>query len=1280
MLNTLKKYEVDKMGIVSPTGNLEQRARFTKNWPNRSFLKSHVNVDKETLQAPQVRDLSFHIPHNLLEFKGPQYTKVEFLVNYSSEPIDFILQTAPHNFFSAFPPFGSLQPRGSIKIFITFKPRLQSWGSDGKEIRGYLRIRSLSGFPMERIELRAYNGPLMKIQSPSINFGFCALGESFDLPIFAKGVGHIPTECVIEIHGPAKKMFTISPMQATVHPGKTHEFIVTFSPHRIAGDDPDIEEENIIEMNLPKSKVFIAYLHFFGQGGESHIVQLNGIEGQPLKVDESTINFNFISDRVTAENTRNNHFHGSPEVSQQIFRTQKIVLENLDPFYSLPVFCSSSDEQLTWSEESVVLPPSSSMELAVTFSPNTQVVNGGKYFAYLSINAPKCDPVNVKVTAFVGDFLTFGSSPIIYLPPFVPSSLSHSADCVTIAAKVAIPLFNHSSFDMKVYIDGLTESISGGNLSLVIHGEGNKMSSVTGQAMDNIGGAHEPALFEIKANTQAQVELWYHGANSGYFERDFWVEIKTPFVARYGPWTIKSATIQGEEIMKKRRGVPNIASKREMRSTLSAITEDVGNLPNALVGAKAEDGLAELRSLLSVPVFCHHDRRGTKGEVFRRRSRRFSLEGAGASKPEKRSMVEAIAGLEKGTVSVVPAASVLLLFDDPAFTKASTSRHKREASTSFIIHNGHSTTTVKYELFVSKPLVADVPLCATISPMQTLKVTLTLKREKKVRAGGPMEIGFVTILDEQRNAIKTFQVHAYSSNAVDIHLESEHKATYRSYFFSHLLDLVNFGEIVVGSKQRKRLRVSNQTMYSVSLTMKMFAESPNMSNNIDDDSPKVFTFEDNNALQLPVNLDPWQQFEVCLIFHSTIVGKFQWILQVEHQITADSAIVPEDTALNVSYKCLRGISCAQSNLQIEPHYLDFGNVPLRSHNEKEFSVVNYGSTVASTCMMVPHNFSITPCFATIPPQNNSINENRHCEGHFETKFIPPTQGSFGETVKIFHGDKPYIVSLVGCSGIVELTSNRGSPYSEYDKNIINLGIVNTLESEQISLVVTNVGSLAAVIDGISCTCAEISCNIIPETNILKAPSSMAKITEQEKNLITRSYDHGDVPKDAIEMLGDSEGNLQKIVLDWDEIAYQHMKKSIKKLALASDDTLTNAEQQSNFPITIRPGHSVTIFLTLSLRTVCKKTFDVILKHHPCNSIQSILFRMSGTFQPTLSWEKEKLDFGTIPSKSTKRLKAEFLNEGLAGVSLYFLNNKKEKQKLILYMFCIIGIVEYRNVK
>jgi hypothetical protein len=1303
MLCILKSCESEEFKFVSAAGTVGHgpRARFTKNWPNRGFIKILEKIDKPTivvggrrvssfrapLLAPEITDLSFHIRDNLLDFQGPHYTKTVSLVNRSSKPIDFMLQPAPYNFFSVFPVFGSLQPRGSVKVTVSFQPRLQSWGSDGKEVRGYLRVRSLNGFPMERVELRAFNGPLLKIQSPSLNFGYCALGKSFDLPIFTKGIGLIPTLCVAEIVGPDKHMFTISPMQATVYPGKTHEFLVTFLPHQIAGfsDDPDAEEENVVDTTLPKSSVFTAYLHFLGQGGETYMVQLNGIEGKPLKINQNVINFGIISDPwPIAEEGKKSRFAVEPEVVGDTNSSKIVVLENTDPFYSLPVCCSSSDEQLTWSQTRVVLPPSSKIELTVAFAPMKRKVIGGQYLAYLMVHAPKCDPIHVKVTAFVGDFLTFGSAPVIYLPPMVPGksqsdkpqsrNVRSKDNHIANASKVVIPLFNHSSFDMKVCIDGLKECVSAGILSFVVRGESGEIKDkVTGHAMYSIG-TNDASLYNMKANTQAMVELWYHGASAGYFEMPFWVETKAPFVARYGPWTLKSATLLGASAAKRKGGVSNLGSKREVRSALTAITEDGASnkLSKSLVGdSKVEGGLQELRGLLSVPVQVQRDRRGTKHEgVGRRRSRRFSLEGGGTFKQERKSTADATtAGSEKGVVSVSPNANVLLMFEDMLPSKALASRYRRDASTSFVIHNGNTNTSMKYELFVSKPLYADVPLSGSITSMQSLKVTLCLRHDKKVRASSSMQVGFVSILDVHGNMLRTYQVHIYPSNAIDVHLESERKAVHRSHFFPQLLDLVDFGETVMGSKQRKRLRISNLTMYPISLTAKIFVDSPNMGNG-EDESPKVFCFENNSKSQLQVVLDAWQQFDICLVFMSTVTGKFQWFLQVEHQIVVDGVNFPNDKMANTSCKCLRGTSCEQSNLQIQPRVLDFGSVPLKSCNEKAFSIVNHGFTIASSCVLVSQHFSISRSFAAILPKDNLVVGNQKCEGSFGTNFMPPAQGQFGETAKFFHGDKAYILSLMGSSGIVELTSDQGCPYSKRDPNIINLGIVNTLESEQISLVVTNVGSLAAVIKGVSSSCDEILCSIIPESNILRAPSSTAKISEQDQELMMNNYNHGETPKDAIELLGDLDGNSQSPVLDWDEIFYQ------QQTMIDSDDPVRAENVHSEFPVTIKPGHSVTIFLTFSLRTVCKKIFDVIL-NHCSDSVQSTIFRMSGTFQPSLSWVMSNLNFGTIPSKSTKRLKTEFLNEGLAGVSVLLSFNMWND--FLTFLIMCLGVMGFGNI-
>jgi len=58
----------------------------------------------------------------------------------------------------------------------------------GLEILGFLRLRTLFGFALERVPLRGISGPFLQLLTPRLDFGCCAVGSHAEAVLCLKNL------------------------------------------------------------------------------------------------------------------------------------------------------------------------------------------------------------------------------------------------------------------------------------------------------------------------------------------------------------------------------------------------------------------------------------------------------------------------------------------------------------------------------------------------------------------------------------------------------------------------------------------------------------------------------------------------------------------------------------------------------------------------------------------------------------------------------------------------------------------------------------------------------------------------------------------------------------------------------------------------------------------------------------------------------------------------------------------------------------------------------------
>eukprot|EP01083_Nonionella_stella_P018829 52353_1 len=158
-----------------------------------------------------------------------------------------------------------------------------------QRVNGFVRIRNVFGFPMERIALIASNGPVLRVLNHNLDFGVCGIGASRTLHLYIENIGLSPAT------------FTISPDtegSGTVIRKSDQETadIVRFQivPRRAVLKSGEVKPLDAVFYPQEKGRCMEKFLVRCGNI-EEHKVLLEGVCGEVLKLIDDTVNFGMCS-------------------------------------------------------------------------------------------------------------------------------------------------------------------------------------------------------------------------------------------------------------------------------------------------------------------------------------------------------------------------------------------------------------------------------------------------------------------------------------------------------------------------------------------------------------------------------------------------------------------------------------------------------------------------------------------------------------------------------------------------------------------------------------------------------------------------------------------------------------------------------------------------------------------------------------------------------------------------------------------------------------------------
>ncbi|KNC96380.1 uncharacterized protein SPPG_08279 [Spizellomyces punctatus DAOM BR117] len=356
--------------------------------PASDSPQSMDNVEEpdETFDIPDPTMLTFSMNPPILLFNRYPFQKDIFLQNKSvSHDTAFRLQVGPARYFQAWPTIGILPKGESTVVTVRFTP-CPHIVRKNPEVAGFIRIRTADGLPMERISLRAYNMPAVKVYPQILDFGMCPKGDHRVMNFTIANL--LPIDCpIVMLTTPSasSSMFQISPTQTVLMPKERKLFQIKFCP--------------TMEGVLLDQLLLVAF------GGEVYRIRLDAVCGEALHILDTKLDF------------------GPTDIYYNAV-VKRVTLKNRDK-KPLPVsFEASTDELKLNKDVPIVLAPYEEKRVEVEFLSS---ITGSRQES-LTFQAPHTLPHPIEILAFSG--------PAIWVPVMeniiFPSTPTFQGVCVQI--------------------------------------------------------------------------------------------------------------------------------------------------------------------------------------------------------------------------------------------------------------------------------------------------------------------------------------------------------------------------------------------------------------------------------------------------------------------------------------------------------------------------------------------------------------------------------------------------------------------------------------------------------------------------------------------------------------------------------------------------------------------------------------------------------------------------------------------------------------------------------
>lgn len=354
--DVMTQYFIDGRGIPSEAAPPPSLRRDSKTYITSPLPPKGILTFK--LGTPTI-DLHPSTPHQKL-----------FLENTSLEDVRFVLQLS-NPFFTVVPAYGIVEKSSTLAVRVMVR---RNFLKVAGAVKGYLYVRTHTGFPVERLAVSGYNLPAIKVSSMVLEFGRAPTGEVRSATICLTNVVQVDCAVVmIMVASEASSIFQLPQAQVVV-PANDSKYVTikcTFSK-------PGPVSEEVI---------FAAF------GGQIIKVRLVGYCGRAMQVLEESLNFgptDIFYDGVT----------------------KGLTIVNLDHTRTLAVAANFSSLEFVFNHgRELVLDAGETRTIPVKFVSNMS----GKRHERLSLYAPNSLATTIEMLAISGPYLKIPIQEDIYM-------------------------------------------------------------------------------------------------------------------------------------------------------------------------------------------------------------------------------------------------------------------------------------------------------------------------------------------------------------------------------------------------------------------------------------------------------------------------------------------------------------------------------------------------------------------------------------------------------------------------------------------------------------------------------------------------------------------------------------------------------------------------------------------------------------------------------------------------------------------------------------------------
>ncbi|ORX82562.1 hypothetical protein BCR32DRAFT_292578 [Anaeromyces robustus] len=370
---------------------LIERKNFIKNIsiidtsipPSINNIKKYVNEINDIpfssiVESPYTSTLSFNLKYPILLLNKYPLTRNLFLHNSSRIKDNYFrIQVYPPEYFEVKPSFGLIPKNDYLLIKVWFKP--QPYISNIKpEIFGYLKVRSLNGYSMERISLHAINYPSVKLSTNEINIGYCPEGYNRDFLFHVTNLTstNIPISLLLE------------------NDSSTNKFIFPFLSDELQPYEKKMFKGKFLPTKRDVGKKLENTIFVMTGVGELLKIKICGFCDESIKIYKNVLNF------------------GPTDIySSEITKT--LIIENIDKYNRIPVLLEATTNEIIINDNNdIILNPLEIKKVKIKFKS----YYSGERSETIYVTCPFTNVKIINVTAFSGPALIFPVYKEIYLP------------------------------------------------------------------------------------------------------------------------------------------------------------------------------------------------------------------------------------------------------------------------------------------------------------------------------------------------------------------------------------------------------------------------------------------------------------------------------------------------------------------------------------------------------------------------------------------------------------------------------------------------------------------------------------------------------------------------------------------------------------------------------------------------------------------------------------------------------------------------------------------------